>query len=104
MYVPSGVVKQGEIAAGVAAVQRELAPDVVRIRYDIGPDWSDEWSIFFRIVLSDDASREGRLAEITQRVASRLSDELKLAELGLRSYFSFRSQSEQRSLREKAWA
>jgi hypothetical protein len=104
MRVPSGIVKQTEIAAGVAAVERELAPDVVRIRYDIGPDWSDEWSIFFRILLSDDASCEERLAEVTQRVASRLSDGLKLGELGLLPYFNFRSQSEQRILHKEAWA
>ena len=79
MIVPTGIVRQAELAAGVAAVKQELAPDVVRIRYDIGPDWSDEWSIFFRIVLSDDASREDRLAEVTKRATSRLFDELKLA-------------------------
>ena len=104
MIVPTGVVRQAELAAGVAAVKQELAPDVVRIRYDIGPDWSDEWSIFFRIVLSDDASREDRLAEVTKRATSGLFDELKLAELDLLPCFSFRSQSEQKTLREEAWA
>ncbi len=104
MRVPSGIVRQAEIAAGVAAVEKELAPDVVRIRHDIGPDWSDESSIFFRIVLSDEASREARLAEVTRRAASRLLREIKPAELGLLPYFSFRSQSEQEMLQEEAWA
>jgi hypothetical protein len=104
MRVPSGIVRQAEIAAGVAAVEKELAPDVVRIRHDIGPDWSDEWSIFFRIVLSDEASREARLAEVTRRAASRLLREIKPAELDLLPYFSFRSQSEQEMLQEEAWA
>jgi hypothetical protein len=104
MRVPSGFVRQAEIAASVAAVEQELAPDVVRIRYDIGPDWSDESSIFFRIVLSDDASREERLAEVTRRAASQLLEALMPAELGLLPYFSFRSQSEQKILREEAWA
>ncbi len=104
MIVPTGIVRQAELAADVAAVGQELAPDVVRIRYDIGPDWSDEWSIFFRIVLSDDASREERLAEVTRRATSRLLKEVKPAELGLLPYFSFRSQSEQEMLQEEAWA
>lgn len=104
MYIPSGVVKQAGIARGVAAVERELAPDVVHIRYEIAPDWSDEWAIFFRILLSDKASREERLAEVTERVTSRLVDRLKLDESGLLSYFNFRSQSEQKMLKEPAWA
>ncbi len=102
--VPSGVVKQPEIARRVDAIAQKLAPEVVRIRYNIDSDWSGEWSIFFRILLSDEASREKRLGEVTNRVASRLVEELNLGELGLLPYFDFRSQSEQASLREEAWA
>jgi hypothetical protein len=104
MYIPSGVVKQAKIARGVAAVERELAPDVVHIRYEITPDWGDEWAIFFRILLSDEASREERLAEVASRARSRLADKLKLDESGLLAYFNFRSQSEQKTLKEPAWA
>lgn len=102
--VPSGFVKQGKVASDLAKVARKLAPDVVRIRHSIGTDWSGEPSIFFRIVLSDDASREDRLARITGRVTAALLDELKPPELGLLPYFSFRSQSEQAMLKEEAWS
>ncbi len=104
MRVPSGMVKEAEIDRRVKAVARKLAPDVVRIRYHIGSDWTGDSSIFFRILLSDAASREERLADVTGRVRSRLLEELRPAEWGLLPYFDFRSQSEQAVLREEAWA
>lgn len=101
--VPSGFVKQGQIAKRVAAVTRKLAPDVVRIRHSIGSDWSGEPSIFFRIVLSDAASREDRLSKVTARVSAELQKDLKPPELGLIPYFDFRSQSEQDEIQEETW-
>ena len=55
MYPPA-ISKQTGIEAAIEATEKSLAPDVVRIRYEIGKDWSDEWAIFFRIVLTDDAA------------------------------------------------
>jgi hypothetical protein len=104
MLIPAAFVKQSEIAAAVTKVERELAPDVVRIRQSIGTDWNGEPAIFFRIVLSDKASRPKRLASVAHRVTSRLADETRAAELGLFPYFSFRSESEQAELKEEAWA
>ena len=104
MHVPAGVVKQAEIGRGVASVEREMAPDVVRIRHNIGSDWSGDDAIFFRIVLSDRASREDRLPAVSERVSSRLSEELNLADTCLLPYFSFRSESEQAALNDEAWS
>jgi hypothetical protein len=87
----------------VDRIARDLAPDVVRIRLNIRPDWSGEPALYFRVILSDEASRRERLAEVTGRVRSSLSDELRLASLEHFPYFRFRSQSEQATLREKAW-
>jgi hypothetical protein len=52
MIMPAAVVQQAEIEGKVRAAESALKPDVVRIRYDIGEDWSGQWAIFFRIVLS----------------------------------------------------
>ncbi len=49
MYLPSAVTKQAEIDAAIAHVQESAGPDVARIRYEIGEDWSGQWAIFFRI-------------------------------------------------------
>src|SRR6266568_2539191 len=101
--VPAGVVRQAEIAESVANVERLLAPDVVRIRYEIGTDWSGDWAIYFRVVLSDEAGKK-RLREVAKRVVRSLADHLDFLTLGLFPYHSFRSESEQAALREEAWA
>jgi hypothetical protein len=88
----------------VDRVARELAPDVVRIRFNVAQDWSEHTAIYFRVILSDEASRPERLADITGKVRGRLFDELGLANLDHIPYFKFRSQSEQAKLQEKAWA
>jgi hypothetical protein len=103
MYLSSAVTKQPEINAAVSEVVRLLAPDVVHIRYDIGRDWSGDWAIFFRVLLSDEASR-ARLREVATQVVWRLAERLDFPAMGLFPYHNFRSVSEQDVLREEAWA
>jgi hypothetical protein len=103
MYLPMAVTKQPQIDAAVAEVATQLKPDVVHIRYEIGPDWSGQWAIYFRVLLSDDAG-EKRLREVATQVVWRLADHLDFAALGLFPYHNFRSVSEQAVLREEAWA
>jgi hypothetical protein len=43
--------------AVIDGAERNLAPDVIRTRYEIDEDWSGQWAIFFRIVLTDEARR-----------------------------------------------
>src|SRR5260370_19725091 len=94
MYVPSAVTKQDEIQAAMDQVQRSLAPDVVRIRYEIGEDWSGQWAIFFRVVLTDDAAKH-RLREVATRVVWDLAQQLDFPGMGVFPYHNFRSTSEQ---------
>lgn len=103
-YVPTGFVNQQDIAAGVQRAVHALAPTVVRIRYDIGSDWTGDPSIFFRIVLTDEAAKEAQLNAIANEIAVTLMREVKAEEQGLRSYFNFRSASELADLKEPAWA
>ena len=103
MYVPPAVSKQPEIEAAIHEVEKSLAPDVVRIRYEIEKDWSGEWAIFFRIVLTDDAAKR-RLGEIIWKVDSSLEKVLDYPSLGVYPYHNFRSVSEQAALQEPAWA
>lgn len=102
MY-PSAAIKQSEINAAVSQIAGILAPDVVYIRYDIGQDWSGDGAIFFRVVLSDEASRK-RLRDASANVAWRLAERLDFASMGLLPYHNFRSVSEQTMLQEEAWA
>lgn len=103
MYLPSAVTKQSEIEAAIQQVERALAPDVVRSRYEIGEDWSGQWAIFFRIVLSDDAAKR-RLGEVADKVVWGLAGSLDFPGMGVFPYHNFRSASEQAMLQEPAWA
>jgi hypothetical protein len=103
-YLPSAVQKTPQINAILEQVRQELAPGVVYIRFEIGQDWSGDWAIFFRVVLSDEASRRGNLRTITNEVVQRVSERVDFAAIGVIPYFNFRSQSEQAVLREPAWA
>jgi len=102
-YIPPASTKLPEINAAVSEVKRLLAPDVVQIRYNIGRDWSGDWAIFFRVLLSDEASKT-RLRAVATQVVWRLSDLLDFPSMGLLPYHNFRSVSEQDVLREEAWA
>lgn len=84
-------------------VARELAPDVVRIRFRIDKDWVEDPAIFFLVVLSDDASRSERLGEVADRAETIIRDRLHLDELGHISYFNFRSASEHAQLEDAPW-
>jgi len=102
MYFPSTEAEQ-KINCAVSDLVRSMAPDVVHIRFEIGDDWSGDAAIFFRVLLSDDASR-ARLRAVTKQVAVGLAQRLDFDSMGLRAYHNFRSVSEQNALREEAWA
>jgi hypothetical protein len=103
MFQPPAVSKQAEIQAAIDQVERSLAADVVRIRYKIGEDWSGQWAIFFRIVLTDDAAKH-RLRDVADKVAKGLAQQLDYPGMGVFPYHNFRSASEQAMLQEPAWA
>jgi hypothetical protein len=103
MQVPPAVTRQSEIQAAINQVERSLAPDVVRIRYEIAEDWSGEWAIFFRVVLSDEAAKR-RLRDVASKVVWGLARQLDFPGMGVFPYHNFRSVSEQEALQEPAWA
>jgi hypothetical protein len=60
MIVPAAIVQQAQIESQVRAAETALRHDVVRINYQTAEDWSGQWAIFFRVVLSDDATEPHR--------------------------------------------
>jgi hypothetical protein len=87
----------------VDQVARELAPDVVRIRLLVSEDWSGDPALYFRVILSDEASRREPLLAVTRLVRAKVAEELRLEESDRHPYFRFRSESEQAKLREPLW-
>jgi hypothetical protein len=63
-------------------VEQIVGPDVVRIRYEIGEDWGGQWSIFFRMVLTDDAARH-HLRSVGTKVVRELARQLDFPALGV---------------------
>ena len=103
--VPTGIVHRTQLADEIAKAIRKLGKDAVRVSYSMETDSTGEPSIFFRIVLTDAASREDRLADVTGRIATILFDEIRPHEnWGLLPYFSFRSKSEQEKRNDPEWA
>jgi len=103
MVVDSELTKHPQINSAVTDVMNELSPSVRMIRYNIDQDWSGQWAVFFRVLLSDDASLPTNLREIAPRVVRRISDRLDLPGLGLFPYFNFRSEAEQALVPEPSW-
>jgi hypothetical protein len=88
----------------VDRVARDLAPDVVRIRLSVTQDWNENPALYFRVTMSDEASRRHPLRDVTGLVRTKVAEELRLKELDHHPYFRFRSYSEQAKLQDPAWA
>lgn len=104
MRTPTAAIKQSQINEAIADVVNLMAPRVVHIRYDIGEDWSGDWAIFFRVLLSDDASDGANLHDVAREVDRTMSDKIDFPAMGVFAYFNFRSESEQAVMQEPAWA
>src|SRR6266700_3222843 len=99
----SMVVNHKQIKAALARAERKLAPDVLRIRYSMEEDWMGIPSVFFRVLLRNEASRGSRLREIVLRAQEVVTNEVKPRQFAERSYFDWRNASEQAELKEEAW-
>ena len=102
--VPSGIVNQRQLTTAIQKAADALAPDVVRIRHALTIDSTGSEAIFFRILLSDRASRPDRLFETAERITARILEIVQPRErFGIEAYFNFRSESEQAKLHDAAW-
>ena len=99
----SGILNQSQIERAVRKAEKALAPDVVHIRYGFADDWSGDPAVYFRVLLTDAASRDSQLRQTVQRVSRIIGDQVRPEEFGLLSYINFRSASEQKELREDSW-
>jgi hypothetical protein len=104
MILPNAVANQQQGNATIEQVAHQLPDAVVHVRFDIAPDWSGDWGMFFRIILSDEAIKGGNVRAVTARVERMLLERLDFQSMGVIPYFNYRSQSEQAAMREPAWA
>ena len=105
MNIARAFVQQAQLDQAVGDLKPGLGSDVVTLRYTLGQDWSGEPAIFFRVVLSERASRRDQLRSSTNQIENAIMQGLQpLEEWGGLPYFSFRSMAEQAALQEEAWA
>ena len=62
----------------VREIEEKLRPDVVRIRYTVGEDWTGDPGIFFRVVLADEAVTEQGFGDLPNRIRDTVSKTLGL--------------------------
>jgi hypothetical protein len=103
VFTKAGLVNEAEIEAGVRKVEREFAPEVVRIGYSFRDNWMGDPAVYFRILVTDEAAAVDRLMDISRRISVALMDQARVYENGLEPYFSYRSISSQRLLKDPVW-
>jgi hypothetical protein len=102
--VPSGIVNQRQIAAAIDKAAAALAPDVVKVRHTLTTDSTSSAAIFFRVLLSNRASKPDRLYETTERITAKILEIVQPQDrFGMEAYFNFRSESEQAKMHDAYW-
>ncbi len=94
--LPSGLVRQAAIAAGVERAKKKIGPDAVDISYRLDTDSTGEPSIFFLTILADSATEEDHLLDVTERIGAILFEEIRPYDWGLHPYLNFGSEAEWR--------
>ena len=62
---------------------------MVRIRYSLEDDWTGDPLVFFRVVLSDEASREEQLGKTGRSIIDGIRNEIRPDKLGFKSFRFF---------------
>ena len=104
MQVPVEASKQEAVKAAIDEVVEALAPKIVHIRSNFGEDWMGNPALFFRVLLSDEASKDENLHPTARRVYQLMDERMDALDLNVHSHFNFRSLSEQRNLKDTDWA
>src|SRR5258708_3231404 len=96
MTMPRAYANQAEFGTAVSEIERQFQPQIIYVRYSFGNDWTGEPSVFFRVLLSDEASRIERLRNISVQFEDAIEEQLEPREKwGVLPYFNYRSASEQ---------
>lgn len=99
-----GYITASDLKEIIKQVNALELPGVVKINCTFGEDWSGDPAIFFWVTLTDEASRRRVLRRITSRVEDTIRSTIDPRnKLDVMPYFNFRSQSEQKFLRDKTY-
>jgi hypothetical protein len=107
--IPRAVLQRTQFAAAVAEVERQLIPDVLRIRFTLDEDWAGDPAVHFRIVLPDNVVEFGKILPATDKIEEMIERNIEpFEQWGVWPYYDYRSASEQAELQAQfnspAWA
>lgn len=96
MYIPTRYIDTTEVEQAIDTFIKSLGPEVVRVRYNVGDDWTGEPALYFRVVLADSAATDRKtFFESAERVRRALREQLRpLEHWGLFPHASFRSKAD----------
>jgi hypothetical protein len=106
VYLQTGFINQTEVANAVDQFIRTLGPEVVRVRYNIGEDWTGDPALYFRVVLSDSVAVDRKtFIDAAERVREAFFEQLQpLENWGLFPHVNFRSNAENAQVTDPKWA
>ena len=103
--IPRAFSQRTQFAAAVAEVERQLIPDVVRIRFTLDEDWAGDPAVHFRILLPDEVVDWGKILPATRKIKETIQRNIEpLEQWGVMPYYDYRGASEQAKFNEPAWA
>ncbi len=98
--------KLKDFAQRVEEVAKKFPDEVVRIRHSFSHDWDGDPAIYFRIMLTDQALSHHHLTQLTGAIKNALIKDLAFyqSEYAIYiPYFNFRTEAEQKQLKDPAW-
>jgi hypothetical protein len=106
VHVPTGYINQTEVEKAVDQFIRTLGPEVVRVRWNIGTDWSGDPALYFRVVLADSVAVDRKtFVDTAERVRETFFEQLQpLENWGLFPHVNFRGNSENAQVNDPKWA
>ena len=81
----------------------EFAPDVARILFRLGEDWTGDPAIFFRAIFTDESVRTKRYLDVARAMREKINDEFSYREKGRIPYLSVTSESDHAKMKDSAW-
>ena len=105
-HTGNGFVHHKKVTSALRRVPKQFPKDVISISYRLGNDWEGEPTIFFDIVISEEARRPPyeKLGRLASRLSFALNTEVRPDEFGLRSHPHFFSEAEYEARQENVSA
>jgi hypothetical protein len=102
----SGYISHTEVEKAIDQFIRTLGPEVVRVRWNFGNDWSGDPALYFRVVLADSVAVDRQtFLDTAERVRASFFEQLQpLENWGLFPHVRFRSNAENAQVSDQKWS